>query len=249
MRLIFRRLEANQVNQLVALHRLAFPPEEVRTTIFGSYGVASYLAMLITCPRPFNKHSLWGAWDGNQLVGYAHFKIRGGSCHLNQIAVNPEYRQCGIGSTLFRHFIEGGQQQGCVQFTLDVHANNLDVISWYKRQGFNTTGTTFIYEKRLQKADRSAVPADWIELVDWHESESVHKAYGFSKITLATAETSWTVGRLADLFFTARTPLPPAIECALHDIDCNRLLLFNSSHSIPDPNVNQVAIKHRMTRH
>jgi ribosomal protein S18 acetylase RimI-like enzyme len=184
----FRPVQPDECCQVVALHRRVFSPEQVARTIYASSRVDLYLANLLAFPQLQRGHMLWGAWDGDNLVGYAHSKALPETWHLNYIAVSPEYRGCGIGRMLWAHWVQVGQQRGCRKLSLDVERENQRALDWYRRQGLRIVGTVWMYEKDIKRSTASNHEAGAVRLLDWEQSEAWQLAYGFSEFRLVYRE-------------------------------------------------------------
>ncbi len=71
-----------------------------------------------------------------RLVGYAGIWIVEDEGHITNIAVCPEYRGQGIGTSLIRALIQLAQQAQVRVMTLEVRCSNKVAQRLYKREGF-----------------------------------------------------------------------------------------------------------------
>ena len=60
---------------------------------------------------------------------------------LNNLAVLPEYRHCGIGKTLLEHAYETARNQGCKRVNIGIVEENIQLRKWYEQSGAVHTGT------------------------------------------------------------------------------------------------------------
>ncbi len=230
-----RPIEAGDCPRVVRLHRAAFPPGEIACTIFGAPGVARYLASLLAFPRYQPEHALWGAWDGERLAGYAHFRELPEAWHLNQIAVHPAYRGCGVGRLLWERFAAEGACRGCSRLSLDVESGNLPVIAWYRRRGLREAGCTWRYERETLPGAAREPEAGSLRLLGWEQAEAWQQRYGFSSFQVLHQGRAWPIGRLGRVYFRAGEALPTAVEAALAEIDPGRRLLLFAAEPLNLP--------------
>ncbi|MFO8235802.1 MAG: N-acetyltransferase [Bacteroidales bacterium] len=80
----------------------------------------------------------------NKILGTSWMTFDGRRIHLHHIGVLPEYQNRGYGSLLTVHSINFAKQKGC-QIKLEVHSNNTNAISLYKKLGFKRLGDYDIY--------------------------------------------------------------------------------------------------------
>lgn len=220
-------IPASDFPQLIRLHRQVFPPEQVACTIYGCKGIARYLANQVAFPQFQREHELWGAWDGEKLTGYAHFRGLPASWHLNNIAVHPGYQGRGAGRRLWQRFIDTARQRQFETITLDVESDNQPVIDWYRRQGLEITGAVYRYEKELAGGDLPGEAQPSPRLLGWDQAEAWQAAYGFSQFEIEWGGELWAIGRLGRRYFKAGRRLPGEVEAALAQIDpARRLVVF-----------------------
>jgi ribosomal-protein-alanine N-acetyltransferase len=60
--------------------------------------------------------------------------------YITNIAVHPEFRNCGIGSMLMDALIKEAEAQGIKALTLEVRKSNLKAQALYRKYGFEGTG-------------------------------------------------------------------------------------------------------------
>jgi ribosomal protein S18 acetylase RimI-like enzyme len=230
----FRFVPAHQSAQLLSLHRKVFDAGEVGRTIYGATRVSRYLETILARPGNQDEHEVWGAWDGDRLVGYAHCRALEESWHLNNVAVLPEYQGMGIASLFWTLFLSGARERGYHWLTLDVEQDNEPVVAWYLQQGMERTQSTWRYEKRLRPEGGARALAA-MRFLDWENAEAWEMAYGFSRFQLQYDGQTWPIARPNFRYYSAQTPLPGAVEAALAALDPERHLLLLLAEPVQDP--------------
>lgn len=77
------------------------------------------------------------ATEDDQLVGTAMAGYDGHRGWLYYLAVLPDYRRRGIGEALIRRVEEGLAAIGCPKVNLQVRADNIGAVAFYRRLGFD----------------------------------------------------------------------------------------------------------------
>jgi ribosomal protein S18 acetylase RimI-like enzyme len=75
------------------------------------------------------------AWAGTVLV-----KIDEGTFYISNLAVYPEFRCSGLGTSLLSHAEEAALKSGAKTLELDVETDNENAIRLYKKFGMNIIG-------------------------------------------------------------------------------------------------------------
>ncbi|MDY2960128.1 MAG: ribosomal protein S18-alanine N-acetyltransferase [Hornefia sp.] len=101
---------------------------------------------------PWSKESLIKDITGNpnsmyfvaelsgKIIGYAGVWNIMEECHINNVAVLPEFRRRKIGMTIIKTLIEVTERQGIKSHTLEVRESNRAAISMYEKMGFQSVG-------------------------------------------------------------------------------------------------------------
>lgn len=76
----------------------------------------------------------------NTVIGYIVIDIIKNYAHLANIAVRPEYRKIGIGSTLIDWCTEFGEKRGASALILEVREKNTSTQRFYQKNGFYIKG-------------------------------------------------------------------------------------------------------------
>jgi len=77
-----------------------------------------------------------GAYDGDELVGYAFFSVGGDDCDLDKIAVVEGYRGVGIGKELLEKLISEAKGRKLNKMFLEVGVKNNVAQLLYLTHGF-----------------------------------------------------------------------------------------------------------------
>ncbi len=81
------------------------------------------------------------AQGSKQVVGYINFWVFAGEVHLNNIAVDKESRNLGVGSLLIKKMISlAKKEEHAFWLTLEVRPSNSPAIALYEKFGFRVRG-------------------------------------------------------------------------------------------------------------
>lgn len=80
-----------------------------------------------------------------RVVGYIIARKVNGKGHIIAIAVDPEYRNQGIGTALMHEIIERLRMRGVRKIWLEVRKSNKRAIKFYKQLGFKIDGISPSY--------------------------------------------------------------------------------------------------------
>jgi hypothetical protein len=89
---------------------------------------------------------------GNQPIGFASWRLYGGTMHVAQVVVDPDARRRGAGRALMADLQRRALAKGCTRWYLNVKADNAAAIALY--QGFGL---------RIEQPGWALV-ADWTDL-------------------------------------------------------------------------------------
>ncbi len=79
------------------------------------------------------------AWAEKQLIGFAIMEFLAEHAHLNLLAVDPHYRQAGVGRQLLEWLEETARAGGIFFINLEVRAGNDGAQAFYRRLGYRET--------------------------------------------------------------------------------------------------------------
>lgn len=138
---VIEPLTRADVNDVVALEEAAFTNPWTR---------AMYLSELENAGVSY----CFLARDASrQAVGFCSFWRVLDELHVNNLAVLPELRRTGIGSTLLAFVLQKGTELGARRATLEVRRSNDVARMLYERFGFSVAGVrTDYYSKPVEDA-------------------------------------------------------------------------------------------------
>lgn len=85
------------------------------------------------------------------IAGYINFWVFAGEVHLNNVAVDPDLRNRGIGALLMERMIATAGEERALWLTLEVRPSNLSAIALYEKYGFRVRGTRPRYYSDTQE--------------------------------------------------------------------------------------------------
>ena len=74
------------------------------------------------------------------VAGFCAFWLVADQAHINNLAVLPELRSCGLGTQLLEAVIAEAAHLGAVVVTLEVRESNTPALKLYQRAGFKQEG-------------------------------------------------------------------------------------------------------------
>jgi ribosomal-protein-alanine N-acetyltransferase len=75
------------------------------------------------------------------VAGFCAFWLVCDEIHINNVALRPELRGRGLGTSLLRHVFAEAHRLGARRATLEVRASNVSARRLYERLGFSVSGT------------------------------------------------------------------------------------------------------------
>jgi GNAT superfamily N-acetyltransferase len=167
----------------------------LKYTIYQAAASVREVEKIVNHEEPGNE--IFVLQDGKQLAGYYHAILSDKEYQLNYIAVRPDVRSRGLGSSLLRHFHEQALTRGCVQTSLDVFASNPKAHSWYEKEGYRPDRESWLCRFM---ASRPA-PAPTCELICDSPATTtaleIERKFGFSKMPCECSGNLLTVGLIA----------------------------------------------------
>jgi len=100
---------------------------------------------------------------GGRTAGYIYLqKGQKSSAHIGEVEafIHPDYRDLGLGSALLRFMAEYAEGQGLMFLKVDLPAERRDLVTAYKRLGFQIKAILEDY-----RVDRSGQPYDVIIMI------------------------------------------------------------------------------------
>jgi len=78
--------------------------------------------------------------DGHQVTGCVNLQQHGDRIYLGMFSVQPEQQGMGIGKQLLQAAEEYARQLNCKAIYMSVISVRTELITWYKRHGYEDTG-------------------------------------------------------------------------------------------------------------
>lgn len=123
-------------------HDLLEVVEIEETTGLSRWGWDAYHAEIIENSNAimFVARSSEEFFSGERIIGYVASRHTAEELHINNIAVRPAFRRCGIGKSLLSAVLREGARRGALSSLLEVRAGNKAAQELYESLGFQVTG-------------------------------------------------------------------------------------------------------------
>lgn len=82
----------------------------------------------------------FAAESGGAVLGYIGMYCAADECYIDNIAVMPEYRRCGVGRSLLSYACDFSRDLGMSFISLEVRPSNEAAVSLYSKFGFERVG-------------------------------------------------------------------------------------------------------------
>lgn len=76
------------------------------------------------------------AEENGEIAGYGGITVAADSADIDNIAVNEEYRRCGIATSLLNELCAFAKERGVKKVFLEVRVSNVAAMSLYLKNGF-----------------------------------------------------------------------------------------------------------------
>ena len=94
--------------------------------------------IFLDCFKP--NYRLWGACQGELLIGYVVVVNVLDEVQLLNLCVRPGHRGLGAGKALLHHLLDEAARESMNQVILEVRQSNKVAIKLYRSEGFEETG-------------------------------------------------------------------------------------------------------------
>lgn len=105
--------------------------------------------------------------QGSNVLGFMVYELHKTRLHLLNFAVDPDYRNCGVGAAMVKKLISKLSSQRRTQISLEVRESNLPAQMFFKQIGFRATAVlrdyyddspedAYFMQYRYQPADSEA---------------------------------------------------------------------------------------------
>lgn len=128
LRVTIREMEPGDLDGVMAIEGVSFPTPWPRK-LFEEEIARDFSDALVAVPA-----------DGEGVLGYSICWTVADEAHLLNIAVRPDARGSGVGSSLLRECILRSARAGADRIHLEVRAGNGPAIRMYEREGFSFQG-------------------------------------------------------------------------------------------------------------
>ncbi len=126
------RYRPRHLRRILQIERASFPDEPYTRAIFRDlYKECGELFLIAKVRR--------------RIAGYIATRVCSGRAEIISIAVDPEYRRAGIGTTLLSIALERLDESGAHCVELMVRVDNREAIRFYRRFGFRHAGRVARY--------------------------------------------------------------------------------------------------------
>jgi ribosomal-protein-alanine acetyltransferase len=124
----------------VAVRRVeASDAEEIRKIAKSSPEAAQWDVGNYARGRSAGETILVAEWDG-AVCGLVVFRVAGGECEILNLAVDPDQRRHGVGTSLLQSAVAQARRNKAKEVFLEVRESNAAAISFYAKQGFTKIG-------------------------------------------------------------------------------------------------------------
>lgn len=80
---------------------------------------------------------MYGYIHENQIIGFLSVQLKELELCIQDLAILPEYQNCGYGSQLFLYAKEIAANSNCKRISLGMVYDNISLRKWYQNRGFN----------------------------------------------------------------------------------------------------------------
>ena len=99
--------------------------------------------------------------ESNNLIGCVYLQQQKDELYLGMLTVSPELQAKGIGKQLLNAANNYALKHDCAAIVMTVISARKELIAWYERQGFHTTGET----KPFPNDVRFGIPKQHLEFI------------------------------------------------------------------------------------
>lgn len=140
---IIRKAIQTDIEKIFEILKSGFPPYEYQYTIYSSLYYKKYLNKII---RNDQSHAIFVAQEEDKIVGFSHFRIIDNMLFLNNIYILKTSQGKNLGKKLLESGFKYFRNNSNIKyFALDVFADNVKAMNWYKKIGLKVISNTFWY--------------------------------------------------------------------------------------------------------
>lgn len=209
---------------IVDIIRSGFAPELLDKFIFGCAGISRYVREQIIASDQGGETRFTMVARSGTPIGCCELRRLRDRLFLNYIAVLPDARSAGLGRRLLHAGIDRTADASHKTISLDVLEGNRVAVDWYRSLGFERGHVTEWWELPIAASNVDA--GTWVTGLP--QASVCQEAFGFSRVTVSTANGTWEVGLLGASWFRITEPAAledPNLLATLHRLDPDRELL------------------------
>ena len=110
-----------------------------------------------------------------KVVGFIQAYHNGNKGYVEALAVDPRYRNMGIGSALLSEVERRLKRRGVKMVRLNVKYNNLKALAFYLRRGYIVDGVTLLLRVRVRELKLPPVENLMVKVLSQKEREALYK--------------------------------------------------------------------------
>jgi len=110
-----------------------------------------------------------------KVVGFIQAYHNGNKGYVEALAVDPRYRNMGIGSALLSEVERRLKRRGVKMVRLNVKYNNLKALAFYLRRGYIVDGVTLLLRVRVRELRLPPVENLMVKVLSQKEREALYK--------------------------------------------------------------------------
>jgi ribosomal protein S18 acetylase RimI-like enzyme len=189
--------------EIARLLRSGFERRVRSLTPYGCRGAGRYVREQLGRASPWVEGAYAVATRHRKVVGCCEIRRSSRGALLNYIAVRPQARRSGVGTSLLRGALTALAARGGMgsTFELDVFSHNAGAIRWYQALGLRETGRFAWHTLGRLPKGLAGVGLEDLRLRGIAQAEVTQAAFGFSEFRVERGDRGYTVGRLGTRWY------------------------------------------------
>jgi ribosomal-protein-alanine N-acetyltransferase len=118
-----RRMRRDDLAQVLPIERQSFNNPWPETTFLGEIQNIGLSYPMVAAIQP-----------GGEIIGYVLYWLVGDEMQINNVAVHPDWRRCGLGEKMLRAALDLAKNAGAATAVLEVRQSNLAARTLYERK-------------------------------------------------------------------------------------------------------------------
>lgn len=124
--MLIRQYESKDENEVI----------RIWTEVFGYDAPHNDPRLALERKVKFNDRLLFVAENNDSIIGTVMGGYDGHRGWIYSLAVQPEFRELGVGTGLVQGILEELKARGCLKVNLQVLGSNRQVVEFYRKNGF-----------------------------------------------------------------------------------------------------------------